>query len=273
MLQVKEESLKDVAEYLELDYTPYWVSVEDWRNKENIQSLRIDWGDGNEVHSIEANRNLNIPVQEWEYEGINFWNVNTKRAEDGVIELRSKDGNYFYYIIQDNIEDIKKEIKATFRAYQEERQEALKLINDIEKEYFNHHTEFKYTFNNLVYKVQKGSKTVNVYDMHGNPVTCYSRQSINTQQELINNVIEIEGINKLWDEVEKDIEKEISPTGKIINEIEKNAGLNEFNILANYTGYKHNPDNKTLTILGIKQGAIKSFTVSLRKKDCGKIVN
>jgi len=65
MLRVKEESLKDLGEYLGLNYTPVWAYVEDFRNAEDtIETLTVEWCDGNQVHKTECNLNLDILINE-----------------------------------------------------------------------------------------------------------------------------------------------------------------------------------------------------------------
>ena len=69
MKLLSKEYLGKAKDYLELDYTPYWVKVENWEEFEkDPESLLIKWSDGNKVHSIEANRNLDIPIVVWEYQ-------------------------------------------------------------------------------------------------------------------------------------------------------------------------------------------------------------
>lgn len=68
MRRVSKDSFDRAADYLELDYIPEWIAVEEWREQDRqVQSLLIQWSDGSQVHSIEANRNLDEPIQCWNY--------------------------------------------------------------------------------------------------------------------------------------------------------------------------------------------------------------
>jgi len=69
MLRVKEESLKNLAEYLELNYVPTWAYVDDFKEANyTIESLIVEWCDGNRVHRRECNENLDILVNGIDYE-------------------------------------------------------------------------------------------------------------------------------------------------------------------------------------------------------------
>lgn len=63
MKEIAKESLGEIQQYLELDYEPVQAWVEDFEGLVNegkeIESLTVEWSDGNEMHSIEANQNLN----------------------------------------------------------------------------------------------------------------------------------------------------------------------------------------------------------------------
>ena len=65
MLGVDQSSLEEAAEYLDLDYVPEEVWVENFHSDEH-ESLRIEWSDGNQIHSTEANMELN-EVADWTY--------------------------------------------------------------------------------------------------------------------------------------------------------------------------------------------------------------
>lgn len=69
MKKVAKESLKEVQDFLELGYTPVEAWVEDFEEgPHGIESLKIEWSDGNQIHSTEANQNLDEPVQCWLYQ-------------------------------------------------------------------------------------------------------------------------------------------------------------------------------------------------------------
>lgn len=72
MKKVAKESLEEVQKYLELDYEPIDAWVEDFEElvdeRKEIESLKIEWSDGNQIHSIEANQNLDEPINIWIYE-------------------------------------------------------------------------------------------------------------------------------------------------------------------------------------------------------------
>lgn len=62
MKKVAKESLKEIQKYLGLNYTPVQAWVEDWEKNDSphgVQSIKVEWSDGNQIHSIEANQNLN----------------------------------------------------------------------------------------------------------------------------------------------------------------------------------------------------------------------
>ena len=58
--KVSEDSLEDLGEYLELGYTPESGRVEDWEGQDEVESLVVEWSDGNRIYSRECNQNLDI---------------------------------------------------------------------------------------------------------------------------------------------------------------------------------------------------------------------
>ena len=67
MLEVKEGSLERLGEYLEVD-TPGAAWVEEWEVSPNIESLLVEWNDGNTIKSRECNLNLDVLINLIDYE-------------------------------------------------------------------------------------------------------------------------------------------------------------------------------------------------------------
>ncbi len=72
MLEVKEGSLEKLGEYLEVD-TPVRAWVEDWEGFTNegydlVETLLVEWNNGNQLFSKECNQNLDILVNLIDYE-------------------------------------------------------------------------------------------------------------------------------------------------------------------------------------------------------------
>lgn len=67
-----------------------------------------------------------------------YWIVYRDRVKEGVAELRSIDGHYWWYVTSDNIDDIRENIEKIF--YMDdmgaERFEGLEMLDMIEREMF-----------------------------------------------------------------------------------------------------------------------------------------
>ena len=70
--EVRKDSLKALGEYLGLGYTPVAAWVEDWggftdEGYDPVESLIVEWSDGNKIHSLECNMGLEILINEIDY--------------------------------------------------------------------------------------------------------------------------------------------------------------------------------------------------------------
>jgi hypothetical protein len=105
MLEVRKESLEELQKYLGLDYVPIAATVENWEEetggRHGIESLKVEWSDGNQIHSIEANQNLNELVDLF-YEPLERvmtfseaaekWNLGDSTLREAVRNNRFNDG-------------------------------------------------------------------------------------------------------------------------------------------------------------------------------------
>jgi len=66
--KVREDSLKDLGEYLGLDYTPTSGRVEDWEGQDEVESLIVEWSNGNQILRRECNENLDFLINNTIYE-------------------------------------------------------------------------------------------------------------------------------------------------------------------------------------------------------------
>jgi hypothetical protein len=62
---------------------------------------------------------------------MNYWLVDYARKNEGIIELKSIDSNFRYYVRKSNIEEIKRGIKAIFMSNEEEKNQALNILNHL----------------------------------------------------------------------------------------------------------------------------------------------
>ncbi|MCD6220242.1 hypothetical protein J7K43_07665 [Candidatus Calescamantes bacterium] len=60
--EVRKDSLKALGEYLGLGYVPVAAWVEDWGNKQDFETLIVEWSDGNQILERECNQNLDFLV-------------------------------------------------------------------------------------------------------------------------------------------------------------------------------------------------------------------
>jgi len=72
-LEVREDSLSDLGEYLELDYSPVAGWVENWggftdEGYDEVESLLVQWGNGGRTCTRECNQNLDYLINSIIYE-------------------------------------------------------------------------------------------------------------------------------------------------------------------------------------------------------------
>ena len=73
MREVRWDSLKDLGEYLGLDYTPTGAKVEDWggftdEGFDEVESLDVEWSDGIQIYGRECTGNLDYLINNIIYE-------------------------------------------------------------------------------------------------------------------------------------------------------------------------------------------------------------